>query len=179
MATRAMSRTHSRGSKPQTVWVTSGLSFTVVGGVPNLTQLTPTTALAVTTMKGLKILRVVGRIQAVPTVAPAAGAKDTLVGVLSVHDAGLTAANIDPALAVNFDKVSYMWRDVWGAPFTAAPVSSAITTTSDRLIRLRKRRGGALRVFRDNGQGYFLTLSSAGTQSWSITGDIRTLYQLT
>lgn len=180
---RGRSRFVSRMPKAQTLWVTPGIGGTVVGGAAGAQALNMGTALisglAVQNLKGIKLLEVRGELTVVPTVAPAAGTKDTFTAGICVANNLLTPQQMDPSLSTTRDAMSWAYYDTWVQPYVAAPVGASQVIEARHRILLRKRRGGAIRVFRNDGDTLWLCLSSAGTESWSYGGHLRLLVQLT
>lgn len=179
----------SRLSAPsRTHWATTEFSPTIVGGAGTTqfdlgTQLQTEIGQAAggqTDLKGWKVVRIVGRILAVPTVAPAAGTKDVLNMVIGMYNENIAVgagSAIDPSIASARDQYQWCWTEHWAQPYIAAPVGASQFIVADRVVRVHRRRGGAVRVFRNSSDRFGILMSSPGTESWSVDGHLRVLFQ--
>jgi hypothetical protein len=154
----------------------------VVGNVPAIisldTQISAVTG-GGTSLKGWGIMRVVGAIVAVPTVAPGATAKDMLTIAMGITNEHVAATSQRPDQVFTVDEYPWMWLEDWYQPYIAAPVGASQVIEARRLVRIKKRRGGPVRVYRADGDRFTMALSSPGNvESWSVQGRLRILRAL-
>lgn len=176
---RMARRSFARSRTSQLFWCDAHLSATVTAGTPQVFALDSALNTDYSARKtGATVLRVVGDITAVPTVAAAATSLDTITAGWIVQQQAILAATIDPASATG-RQMKWMHQENWIQPFAVAPVNVASPAQLEarRCVDIRRKAR-----FRDEEDALFLAFSSGytvgGTQVWAVQWHLRCLIRV-
>lgn len=158
------------------IWTYETFAITVVGAVPQFTDLSQTLLVqeGLLDKRGITYMGSHIDLVATPTAAPAAGTRDSLVAGIVRANVALTTANLDPSSIAARSTHEWAWLHVWPQPYTAAPVGATQVIEARCTHKLRVKR--LLREFSDSLIISFGSQNAA--QTWHVDGLVNSLWMV-